>query len=94
MVGLSSVNAVTYATAPLAVLFSTMVANPKITAAALGILTSSYWLPKAEAGPVEFAACMAACLISSNAATSGGFTPATQLFCTRLCTPLLAVPIP
>ncbi len=94
MLGLSAVSSMRYVAAPMSVLFSTMVANPKVTIAALGVLTSSYWMPKADAGPVAYAACMAACVAASNAATSGAFAPATLAFCANLCAPSLAAPTP
>lgn len=69
-------------------------ANPLITTIAIAILTSDKWIPKAECGPLAFMACYASCMAASNAATSGAFLPATQLFCQQLCAPLLAAPTP
>lgn len=43
-------------------------------------------LPTAEAGPVAYAACMAAC----SAATGGAFIPV----CAAVCAPTLAAPTP
>lgn len=47
---------------------------------------SDAFVQRAEAGPIAYAACMAAC----SAATMGGFIPA----CIAACTPALAAPTP
>lgn len=83
-----------FAAVPVATALKLMAAKPIITAIALTVLSSPYWVPKAEAGPLAFMACYSSCMIASNAATSGAMLPATQLFCQNLCAPVLMAPSP
>jgi hypothetical protein len=69
-------------------------ANPKVSALALGILTMDRWMPKAEAGILAYMACYSTCMATSASLTAGGFIPAMAIFCHNLCAPLLAAPTP
>lgn len=83
----------------------TIISNPGISAAALGVLSSPYWAQGAEAGPAAYAACMTSCMAAaaaSAAAFSGGTAlaaagviyPNALQACIGMCTPLLAAPTP
>ncbi len=96
---LSSVTtAAKYAAVPAMAIAKFGAANPLVSVTALAILTSDRWMPKVEAGPVAFGVCYASCMaIAVGAAVNpivGAGFPASHVWCSNLCAPALAAPIP
>ncbi len=69
--------------------------NPKISFLAMGALALCI-LPTTEAGPIAWAACIAACEAAAAAATiaTGGAAGPSLIACVTACGPLLALPFP
>ena len=95
---ISSVKGINAATCLVAKAAAPMISNPRLTAFVMGILTSNYWMPKAEAGPIAFHLCQNACMAGLSVALPTGVTimfPApTYIACNAACAPFLAPAFP